>query len=43
MLCVLNDVNKKETEYVEFNKKQKITSDFDHEIKKMIESGGVGK
>ena len=27
-------------EYVEFNKTQKITSDFDKEVKKMLEKGG---
>ncbi|MCD8146754.1 MAG: virulence RhuM family protein [Clostridiales bacterium] len=30
---------KAETEYVEFNKTQRITSDFDREVKKMLESG----
>lgn len=28
------------TEYAEFNKTQKITSDFDKEVKKMLEKGG---
>ena len=27
-------------EYVEFNKTQKINSDFDMEVKKMLEKGG---
>lgn len=31
---------KAETEYAEFNKTQKITSDFDREIRRMLESGG---
>ncbi len=30
---------KAEAEYVEFNKTQRITSDFDREVKKMLESG----
>ncbi len=29
-----------ETEYAEFNKTQKITSDFDREVKRLIEKGG---
>lgn len=31
---------KAEAEYVEFNKTQQITSDFDKEVKKMLEKGG---
>ena len=31
---------KAEAEYVEFNKTQKITSDFDKEIKKIAKKGG---
>ncbi|MGF6376939.1 hypothetical protein M2140_002018 [Clostridiales Family XIII bacterium PM5-7] len=31
---------KAEAEYVEFNKTQRITSDFDKEVKKMLEKGG---
>lgn len=27
-------------EYLEFNKTQKITSDFDREVKKLIDKGG---
>jgi len=33
-------LDKASTEYDEFNKTQKITSDFDREVKKMIEQGG---
>lgn len=38
--CVSSRVaaSKAETEYVEFNKTQHITSDFDHEVKRMLES-----
>ncbi len=31
---------KAEAEYVEFNKTQKITSDFDHEVKRLLKKGG---
>lgn len=31
---------KAETEYAQFNKTQKITSDFDREIRRMLENGG---
>ncbi|MGF6989948.1 hypothetical protein M2150_001191 [Lachnospiraceae bacterium PM6-15] len=31
---------KAEAEYIEFNKTQRITSDFDKEVKKMLEKGG---
>lgn len=31
---------KAETEYAEFNKSQKITSDFDREVKRLMEKGG---
>lgn len=33
-------LKKAEAEYEAFNKTQKITSDFDKEVKKMIENGG---
>ena len=32
--------SKAETEYAEFNKTQKITSDFDREVKRLLEKGG---
>ena len=31
---------KAEAEYVEFNKTQRLTSDFDREVKKLLEKGG---
>ena len=34
-------VNKAEAEYMEFNKKQKIASDFDIEVKHLLEGGDV--
>lgn len=33
---------KAEAEYAEFNKTQRISSDFDKEVKRMLESGGQG-
>lgn len=33
---------KAETEYAEFNKTQRLTSDFDREVKKMLQKGGGG-
>ena len=35
-------LDKAGTEYDEFNKTQKITSDFDREVKKLMERGGKG-
>ena len=34
---------KAETEYAEFNKTQRISSDFDKEVKRMLESGQQGE
>ena len=33
-------VEKAEAEYAEFNKTQKITSDFDREVKLLLQKGG---
>ena len=35
-------IKKAEAEYNEFNKTQRITSDFDREVKKLLDSGGTG-
>lgn len=33
-------VSKAEAEYTEFNKRQRITSDFDREVQRLLKKGG---